>query len=45
MHGARSSGVTGTPWPRFTPVFTGATALWRRAVTAMWRRRVPYPAA
>jgi hypothetical protein len=33
MGGARSSGVTGTPWPQFAPVFTGATALWRSAVT------------
>jgi hypothetical protein len=35
MSGARSSGVTGTPWPRLAPVFTGAMPLWRDAVTAM----------
>src|ERR1700730_4230497 len=35
MGGALSAGVAGAPVPRFAPVFTGATALWRSAVTGM----------
>jgi len=27
MDGARSSGVTGSSWPRFAPVFTSATGV------------------